>query len=240
MRMLLRICLIGLGTLGLAVIAGLALLFGSHGIPDWDALAQFTPETVRHVSDRCLTGASIAVPYDSVGNTMRLALSAADAGEDDPGILTEMFRGVSDHALSHRPVLSLQVARTLFCEPSKHLERQVAEVRAAAQLERQFSRRELFTIYANRLVFGEKIVGVEAASQHFFHKEPSQLRLEEAALLAGLPRAPSQLSPVKHPDRALRRRNEVLDLMTEKHAITQSEASAAKASPLVTEVFQTN
>lgn len=240
MRMLLRICLIGLGALVLAMIAGLGWLFGSHGIPGSDALAQFAPETVRHVSDRCLTGASVAVPYDSIGKTMRLALSAAETGEDDPGVLSEMFRAISDHSLTHRPVLSLQVARSLFCEPSKNLHRQVVEVRAAAQLERRFSRRELFTIYANRLVFGENIVGVEPASQHFFHKEPNQLDLEEAALLAGLPRASLHLSPVKHPDRALRRRNEVLDLMVEKHAITQLEASAAKASPLPTELFQTN
>lgn len=236
MRVLLKICLVGFGAVALALTIGLAWLFGSHGIPDSEALAQFAPETVRRVSDRCLKSASVAVPYESIGNTMRSALSAAEAGEDDPGLLSEMFRDVSDHSHPHRPVLSLQISRTLFCEPSKRLNRQVAEVRAAAQLEWRFSRRELFTIYANRLVFGENIVGVEPASQHFFHKEPNQLRLEEAALLAGMAKAPSYLLPIRHPDRALRRRNEVLDLMVEAHAITQSEASLVKTSPLPTQL----
>jgi membrane peptidoglycan carboxypeptidase len=235
MHRLLKISLIGFGAVVVLLAVGIAWLFGSHGIPDSQALAQFAPETVRQVSDRCLKGASVAVPYDSIGNTMRSALRAAEAGEDDPGVFSEMFRNVSDHSRPHRPVLSLQISRTLFCEPSKTLNRQVDEVRAAAQMEGRFSRRELFTIYANRLVFGENIVGVEAASQHFFHKEPNQLRLEEAALLAGLAKAPSYLSPKRHHDRALQRRNEVLDLMVEAHAATQSEASAAKVSPLPTD-----
>ena len=236
MRILLRICVIGLGAFAVALIVGLAWFFGSHGIPDPEALAQFAPESARRVSDRCLKNPSVALPYDSIGNTMRSALSAAEVGEDDPGVLSEMFRDTSDHSRPHRPVLSLQISRTLFCEPSKTLNRQVDELRAAAQLERRFSRRELFTIYANRLIFAENMIGVEAASQHFFRKEPDQLRLEEAALIAGLVKSPSYLSPTRHPDRALRRRNEVLDLMVEAHAITSSEASMVKESPLPTEL----
>jgi len=112
------------------------------------------------------------------------------------------------------------------------LNRQLDEFRTALQLERRFSRQELFTILANRLMFGEDIVGVEAASQHFFHKEPSQLLVGEAALLAGLLKAPSYLSPIKHPDRALQRRNEVIDAMLKTHSISESEAYAAKASAL--------
>jgi membrane peptidoglycan carboxypeptidase len=81
-------------------------------------------------------------------------------------------------------------------------------------------------------MFGEDIVGVEPASQHFFHKEPNQLLIGEAALLAGLVKAPSYLSPTKHSDRALLRRNEAIDKMLETRAITESMASTAKASPL--------
>jgi membrane peptidoglycan carboxypeptidase len=120
----------------------------------------------------------------------------------------------------------------MFCKPSRTLNRQLDEFRAAVQLERRFSRRERFTILANRLTFGEDIVGVEAASQHFFHKEPSQLNVGEAAILAGVVRAPSYLSPIKHPDRALQRRNEVIDAMLKTHAISESEASIAKASAI--------
>ena len=112
------------------------------------------------------------------------------------------------------------------------LSRQMDELRTAVQLERRFSRRELFTIFTNRVTFGEDIVGVEPASQHFFHKQPNHLLIEEATLLAGLVKAPSYFSPIKHPDRALRRRNEVIDKMLETRSISESKASAAKASPL--------
>jgi membrane peptidoglycan carboxypeptidase len=100
------------------------------------------------------------------------------------------------------------------------------------QLERRFSWRQLLAIYANRTYFGDDLVGVEAASQHFFRKEPNQLEVGEAALLAGLVRAPGRLSPVKHSDRALERRNQVFYAMVAAHAIGAEVGKAAKVSPL--------
>jgi membrane carboxypeptidase/penicillin-binding protein len=232
MRMLLKICLIGLGAIALALITGFAwLFFDSRGLPDVQALAQFAPAAVRQVSDPCLKAASVAIPYDSIGDNMRAALSVVEAKEDDPGVLSEVFPEFWRQR-PHRVTLSTQISRSMFCEPARTLNRQLDELRTAAQLEHRFSRRELFTILANRVTFGKDIVGVEPASQHFFHKNPNQLLVGEAALLAGLVRAPFYLSPIKHPDRALRRRNEVIDTMLEKHAISESEASTAKASPL--------
>jgi penicillin-binding protein 1A len=231
MGVLLKTFLIGLGALALALTVGLAWLFGSHGLPDGEALAHFAPQTVSQVSDRCLKTASVAIPYDLIGNSMRSALSAAEAKEDNPGVLSEVFPEFW-HQRPHRVTLSLQISRTMFCDPARTLNRQLDELRAAVQLERRFSRRELFTIFANRVTFGKDIVGVQAASQHFLHKEPNQLLVGEAALLAGLVKAPSYFSPIEHPDRALRRRNEVIDAMVDAHAISESEASTAKASPL--------
>jgi len=231
MRVLLKICVIGLGATALAVVVALTWLFSySRGLPDAVALAQFAPATVTQVSNLCLKSASVAIPYDSIGNNMRAALSAAEVAEDGPGVLTETYRGFRGRP--SRATVSWQISRTMFCNPDKALHRQLDELRAAAQLERRFSRRELFTIFANRAMFGEDIVGVEPASEHFFHKEPNQLLIGEAALLAGLVRAPSYLSPIKHPDRALRRRNEVIDKMLETRTISESMASTAKASPL--------
>jgi membrane peptidoglycan carboxypeptidase len=78
-------------------------------------------------------------------------------------------------------------------------------------------------ILTSRVWFGDNQVGVEAASQYYFGKEPNQLDNAEAALLAGLIRAPSRYSPYKHPDRALSRRNEVIDTMVRDHAITEDQ-----------------
>lgn len=196
------------------------------------ALAQFAPVFATQVTDPCLKVAPVAIPYESIGDNLRSALRVAEANDDDPGVLTATYQGFSNQDRPPRPTLSLHISRTMFCEPARPLNRQLNELRAAVQLERHFSRRELFTISANRLIFGDDIVGVEAASQRFFHKEPHQLLVGEAALLAGLAKAPSYLSLTKHPDRALQRRNEVIDAMLRARVISESDASAAKASPL--------
>ena len=127
------------------------------------------------------------------------------------------------------------MAKTALCEAIGHrstLKYQLDSLRLAAQLERHFSRRELFTILANRVYFGEGQYGVRAASLHYFDKEPNQLLVGEAALLAALLRSPTLYSPRMHPDKALERRNHVLDQLVSTQAITESEGSAAKAAPV--------
>ncbi|HEY6373448.1 MAG TPA: biosynthetic peptidoglycan transglycosylase [Candidatus Sulfotelmatobacter sp.] len=170
-----------------------------------------------------------AIPYQSIGDSLQAALMAVEAGEDDPGVLYQEYRAIRDLKVSYKTPLSVRISRR---GPSKTLNREVAELRMAVQLERRFSRRELFTIFANRAWFGDGQVGVEAAWQHFFQKEPNQLQAGESALLAGLIRAPAYLSPFTHPDRALKRRNEVLDAMVEARAIGAAEGETAKASAL--------
>lgn len=112
------------------------------------------------------------------------------------------------------------------------LERHFKEWRKAVQLRWHFSRDELLTIYANRVGFGEDCTGIHAAAERYFHKLPDQLGISEAALLAGLIQRPSYLSPSKHPDRALQRRNQVIDAMVQNHAISSEQGKAAKATSL--------
>ena len=233
MRVLLTIGLIGLGAATLALIVGFGwLFFDSRGLPDAQAVAMFAPSTEIDVSDPCIKTPSVAIPYNSIGANLRAALNAVEAREDDPSVLTETYRSFTDKKRLHRATLSFQISRTMFCGPSKPLTRLLDEFRTAVQLERRLSHRQMFTILANRLAFEEELVGVKAASQHYFHKEPSQLLVGEAALLAGLVRAPSYFSPIKHPDRALQRRNEVVDAMAATGAISESEATTAKSTPL--------
>jgi membrane carboxypeptidase/penicillin-binding protein len=233
MRLLMRALAIGLGILVLATCFGIFWIFVySRDLPDMNALAQFAPAQGRQVSDPCIATASVAIPYEAIGNKLRAALRAAGAGEEDPGVINEVYRGLSDQAKPHEGALSVQISGSMLCAPSMTLRRAVNELRTAAQLERRFSRKELFTIFANRVWFGEGQVGVEAAAQHFFQKKPDQLQVGEAALLAGLIRGPSRLSPYSHPERALQRRNKVIDAMVEAHAIDPKEGETAKASAL--------
>lgn len=230
MRALVRILLGGVCVVVLVISAGLFwILSYSRDLPEMKALAQFAPLSAMHVSDPCLRAATVAIPYDSIGDNLHAALSAVEGSIDDPGLVTETYRSFMHQTNPHRDALSLQISRTMFCTPSKALTRQLEELRTAVQLERRFSRRELFTIFANRAYFGDNLVGVEAASQSFFQKDPIQLRVGDAALLAGLIRSPSRFSPFEHPDRALQRRNEVLDAMVEAHFVDAERAEAAKA-----------
>lgn len=233
MRRTLRFGLACLGSMALALTIGLAWLFlDSQGLPSLQSLAQFAPVEKTRVTAPCLNAPSIAIPYELIGNNMRSALGAAETPEDGPGIAAVTFRAFAERSSSNPASLSMRIARTSSCGTAKQLDRQIDEIRLAVQLESHFSQRELFTIFANRLFFGENLVGVESASQHYFHKEPDQLLLSESALLVGSAKNPSRFSPVVHSDRALLRRNQVIDAMAERHLISESEASAAKATPL--------
>jgi penicillin-binding protein 1A len=203
MRILIRTLVVCVTAVTLLVGSGLFwFYYYSRDLPNLRDLVQYAPVTVAQVSDPCL-GHSIALPYDSVGSNLRNALEVDEVREDDPHVLTTFYRSfVGEHKL-HRATLSIQISRTMFCTPSRQLHRELAELRAAAQLERQFSGKELFTIYANRAHFGDNLIGVDAAAQHLFRKNPAELNINQAALLAGMLRAPSFYSPFKHPDRAM-------------------------------------
>jgi len=128
--------------------------------------------------------------------------------------------------------LTMQLSRLLFLTPEKTYERKIKEVILAFQIEKSFTKEEIFTLYCNQVYFGNGNYGVEAESQFLFGKPIKSLTLAEAALLAGLPQNPARLSPVDFPERALQRRSHVLDRMAEEKYITAPEAEAARKVPL--------
>jgi penicillin-binding protein 1A len=128
--------------------------------------------------------------------------------------------------------LTMQLSRLLFLTPEKTYERKIKEIILAFQIEKNFTKEEIFTLYCNQVYFGHGQYGVEAASRFFFDKSARDLTLPEAALLAGLPQSPSRLSPIDNPERAKERRTHVLDRMVEERYIGPLEAERAKAEPL--------
>src|SRR5687767_11973129 len=126
----------------------------------------------------------------------------------------------------------MQRSRVLVLTPEKTYERKVKEAILAFQIEKNFTKEEIFTMYCNQVYFGSGNYGVEAASQALYSKSIKDLALPEAALIAGLPQNPSRLSPVESPERAAQRRNHVLQRMLEEKYISQEEASQAQAEPL--------
>ena len=132
--------------------------------------------------------------------------------------------------------LTMQLSRAFFLSPEKTLKRKMIEMLIAVELEQKFTKQQIFEFYANRVDLGQRgsftISGFAEGAHSYFNKDLKDITLPEAALLAGLIQAPSYLSPYRHPERALERRNTVLEAMVETGAITRADADKAKASPL--------
>jgi penicillin-binding protein 1B len=132
--------------------------------------------------------------------------------------------------------LTMQLARGFFLTPEKRIKRKLIEIVITFQLESRFNKQKIFQMYANQIPLGQQgsfaINGFGEAAQAYFGKDVRQLNLAECALLAGMIQSPSRLNPYRHPDRAMARRNLVLDTMVETGSITKAEAEQAKAQPL--------
>jgi penicillin-binding protein 1B len=132
--------------------------------------------------------------------------------------------------------LTQQLARGFFLTPERTYSRKIREAVISIILEHRFSKQQIFQMYANEVPLGQRgsfsIDGFGEASQTYFGKDVRQLSLAESALLAGLIQSPSRLNPFHHPERAIERRNLVLDSMVETGAITKDQAEIAKAEPL--------
>ena len=132
--------------------------------------------------------------------------------------------------------ITQQLARGFFLTPEKSIKRKLTEMLIAEELEQKFSKQQIFEFYANWVNLGQRgsfaISGFAEASRSYFNKDLKDVTLPEAALIAGIIQGPSRLSPYRHAERALERRNLVLDAMVETHAIQRDQAEKAKATPL--------
>jgi penicillin-binding protein 1A len=161
-------------------------------------------------------------------------------GVDYVGVVRAAVKNVtSDDTQQGGSTLTMQLVRNLYTPNSrfkKTLVRKIREAKLAEQLEREHSKEWILVAYLNNVPYGtvggQTAVGVQAAARIFFDKPASQLTLPEAALLAGLPQAPSQYNPFNNPAGARKRRGEVLRAMVDAGYISQSEADAANAAPL--------
>ena len=132
--------------------------------------------------------------------------------------------------------LTMQLARGFFLTPEKRIKRKIIEIVITFQLEHRFNKKQIFELYANQINLGQRgsfaINGFGEASQAYFGKDVRQLDLSECALLAGMIQRPNYFTPFRHADRAIERRNLVLDSMVETGAITKDQAERAKSEPL--------
>lgn len=134
--------------------------------------------------------------------------------------------------------ITMQVAREFFLSRKKNYMRKVREIFLALKMEKELSKEEILTLYANKTFLGQRAYGVAAAARVYYGKTLSELSLAEIAIISGIPQAPSRLNPVSNPDQAKKRRAYVLRRMLEQDYITQEQHDQANLEPIETYVHR--
>ena len=246
---ILKFCLklfIGLFLCGLIIgIAGYS--YYSKDLPDVATLKDVRLQTPMQVLSKdgeliAVFGERRRIPlkYDEIPPVVVNAVIATEDarfhehfGIDPIGIVRAMYIGLKDKSFSQGgSTITQQVAKNFFLTPEKSISRKVKEMIIAIRMEQELSKDEIMALYLNMINFGSRAYGIAAASFTFFGKTPDQLTVDEAALLAGLPNAPSAFNPISHPDKALIRRNWVLGRMLDQSYITQADYDEAIKKPL--------
>src|SRR5579862_711741 len=154
-------------------------------------------------------------------------------GIDYIGIMRALKSDVSSGGITQgASTIEQQLVRNLYLTPQQTLGRKLTEACLAVQLDKQWSKDRILTAYLNDIYFGQEAYGIEAAARTYFGERASKLTLDQAALIAGLPQAPSTYDPITDPQAARQRRAEVLQAMLTAGDISQSRYRAALASPL--------
>ena len=242
--------LFGLLVLASALVgagAGLLLVYTTD-LPQVDALEAYRPSSITELYDdygRVIGSFAlqrrVVASYDDFAPVLRDALISIEdkdfyshSGINFWRIVGAAYRDIeSGGKVQGASTLTMQLARNLFLSPDRSFHRTVQETMLAIQIERRFTKPQIFTLYANQIFLGHGVYGFEAASEFYFSKPASELTLADAALLAGLPKGPGVYSPINHPDRALKRRNLVINAMLEDGKITAAQAADARSAPLV-------
>jgi len=227
--------------------AGLLLVY-STDLPQVEELERYRPSSVTELYDgqgrvigTFALQRRVIATYDDYPEVLRNALVSIEdkdfyqhSGINIWRIVGAAYRDIeSGGKVQGASTLTMQLARNLFLSPDRSFYRKVQEALLAIQIERRLTKPQIFTLYANQIFLGHGAYGYEAASEYYFSKPAKQLKLEEAALLAGLPKAPQYYSPINHPERALKRRNLVLNAMLEDAKITAAQAMDAKSKPIL-------
>ena len=181
----------------------------------------------------------IPLKYDEIPPVMKNAILAVEdarfydhIGIDPIRIVGATWKNLTSDKVEGGSTLTQQLAKNLFLSKEQTIKRKVNEWALALQIERYYTKNQIMELYANHIFLGANAYGVEAGAETYFGKQAKDLTLGEAALLAGVPKAPSEYSPLSNPAKAKERRDLVLELMAKNGFVSQAEADAAKAKPI--------
>ncbi|MDQ8729985.1 penicillin-binding protein 1A [Bradyrhizobium sp. LHD-71] len=256
MRLLLRFFgfLFAFGTIlflvGVGAVAGLVWHF-SRDLPDYSQLQDYEPPVMTrvHASDGSLLGEyakerRLYLPIQAVPKSVINAFLAAEdknfyehGGLDFYGMARAAMLYAQNFGTNRRPqgasTITQQVAKNFLLTNEVSFTRKIKEALLAMRIERTYSKDKILELYLNEIFLGLNTYGIAAAALVYFDKSVNELTLSEAAYLAALPKAPSSLHPVRNRERAIERRNYVIDRLLENGWIKQADADKARKEPLI-------
>jgi len=253
--MILRIIgyLFGIGAVFFLVVAtGIAWYVSglTQDLPDYDVLAKYEPPVMTrvHAADGQLVAEyarerRLYLPIQAIPDRVKAAFISAEdknfyqhAGLDYYGILRALVQNVGAYGRGERLVgastITQQVAKNFLLTNERSIDRKIKEAILALRIEQAYSKDKILELYLNEIFLGLGAYGVAAASLEYFDKSVHELSLAQVAYLAALPKAPNNYNPFRFPERALERRNWVIDRMVENGFATPEEGDAAKKEPL--------
>ncbi|MBT5459241.1 MAG: hypothetical protein HOK82_21805, partial [Rhodospirillaceae bacterium] len=234
------------GIWGFVALMGILAYYG-YDLPDLEKLEtpQRRPSVTLMASDNSVLANygdlhGGAVQFDEVPPYLVQAIVATEdrrffdhAGVDGIGIIRAAFANLRAGAIRQGgSTLTQQLAKNLFLTPERSLKRKVQELLLAFWLEARFSKKQIFTIYLNRVYFGAGTYGIAAASHHYFDRPARALSLRQAAVIAGLLKAPSRYAPLRNPKGAAKRADQVLANMVAAEFLDPRDAKAARGDSL--------
>ena len=189
----------------------------------------------------------IYVPFEEIPKDVKNAVLAIEdarfyehSGVDYTGVLRAGLANFSKAKSQGASTITMQLARNVYLSSEKTIKRKVYEMLLAFKMEHALTKDQILDIYMNQIFLGNRAYGFAAAAEAYFGKSIKDVNLAEAAMLAGLPKAPSLYNPIVNPERARIRQLYILDRMVENNFITQAQADAAKATPLVIKRMTSN
>ncbi|WP_179258656.1 penicillin-binding protein 1A [Burkholderia aenigmatica] len=246
--------LLGFATMCVALVVagglvlGYALVVAWPNMPSLDALTDYRPKVPLRIytSDHVLIGEfgeerRDVVHFKDVPASLKNAILAIEdarfydhGGVDLTGIVRAGFVALTNgHASQGASTITMQVARNFFLSSEKTYTRKIYEMLLAYRIERALTKDQILEVYMNQIYLGQRAYGFASAARVYFGKDLKDITLAEAAMLAGLPKAPSAYNPVVNPKRAKVRQEYILQRMLELNFITREQYDEAVAQPLV-------
>ncbi|AFJ84677.1 Multimodular transpeptidase-transglycosylase [Burkholderia sp. KJ006] len=230
------------------LVLGYALVVAWPNMPSLDALTDYRPKVPLRIytSDHVLIGEfgeerRDIVHFKDVPDSLKKAILAIEdarfydhGGVDLTGIARAGFVALTNgHASQGASTITMQVARNFFLSSEKTYTRKIYEMLLAYRIERALTKDQILEVYMNQIYLGQRAYGFASAARVYFGKDLKDITLAEAAMLAGLPKAPSAYNPVVNPKRAKVRQEYILQRMLELNFITREQYDEAVAQPLV-------